>query len=141
MNKVDIEILVHRGDPGKDDKLHRHPSILLIEPNAKTGDLVHIRGTTGTFQAACYEGYDPLSSSKLVGDKHICQISKPREEVRNICLSTPVNNRENGWNCQNFVGDVLNRLVAHGVITTAEKDAAIDFMTDIILQGVDQDKC
>lgn len=92
------------------------------------------------FFSSSYQGYKPFSSDTLVGRKHICQVSKSQEEVRNICLYTPVNNREDGWNCQNFVGDMLNRLVDHGVITEAEKDLAIDFMTDVILQGVDQDR-
>ncbi|EGE04969.1 hypothetical protein TEQG_03813 [Trichophyton equinum CBS 127.97] len=140
MNKVDIEVMVYRGSLGEDHKLRRHAALLIIQPGSRTGDLVHVSGAPCSFQAVCYQGYKPFSSDTLVGRKHICQVSKSQEEVRNICLYTPVNNREDGWNYQNFVGDMLNRLVDHGVITEAEKDLVIDFMTDAILQGVDQDR-
>ncbi|KAM5465018.1 hypothetical protein MauCBS54593_006651 [Microsporum audouinii] len=140
MDKVDIDVIVWNGPTGEDNKLRRHAALFLIEPGKRKGDAVQVRGSPTTFEVICMEGYNPDTSINIASRCHICQVPKPLLEVRSICMATPANNDDNGWNCQNFVGDMLNRLVSNKMITVADKDAAVDFMVDAILEGADQNK-
>ncbi|CAL5866468.1 uncharacterized protein PFLUO_LOCUS676 [Penicillium psychrofluorescens] len=46
---------------------------------------------------------------------------------------------ERDWNCQNWVGDVLARLVATDYLDSAERNRGLDGMVDAILEAKDED--
>lgn len=53
-------------------------------------------------------------------------------------LSTPIRNGDADWNCQNWVGDALGRLVRKGFISGVQKEEGIDAMVDAVLEGADE---
>ena len=58
--------------------------------------------------------------------------------VRGAVMSTPINNGALDWNCQNWVGDALGRLVVRGLLQRQEREAGIDRMVEVCLEGADE---
>ncbi|OJD28575.1 hypothetical protein ACJ73_00016 [Blastomyces percursus] len=48
-----------------------------------------------------------------------------RDIVRDIAMKVPVNNRMNGLNCQNWVGEALQQFVDLELITASEKTTSL----------------
>lgn len=55
-------------------------------------------------------------------------------ELDHVCEVTPVNNRERGWNCQSWIGDVLQRAVEGGVLRKHDVDGAVEALADCLLE-------
>ncbi|KUI72370.1 hypothetical protein VM1G_11826 [Cytospora mali] len=80
---------------------------------------------------------DPRSSS----ERGYVARSRPTSETdTKLCdtiWNTPVNNEEASWNCQHWVGDALERCVRAHIISLDQMHAAIDKMTDVLLEAPD----
>ncbi|KAI1939094.1 hypothetical protein LOZ66_003174 [Ophidiomyces ophidiicola] len=137
MPETFIEIIVWRGFPNNDDKTTRHAALFIREEGAESGDVLHTSGAPQHFVLQAMLGYQPATSDRLTGTVRVAKVSQTLDSIRAIAETTPINNCENGWNCQNWVGDALNKLVENNVITVSEKSNAIDLMVDILLEGAD----
>lgn len=61
--------------------------------------------------------------------------------VRTAIVCTPINNSGldwMDWNCQNWVGDVLGRMVKRGMITEADREEGIERMVEGVLEAKDE---
>ena len=58
--------------------------------------------------------------------------------IRGAVMSTPINNGALDWNCQNWVGDALGRLVVRGFLQKREREIGIDRMVEVCLEGADE---
>ncbi|KAL2376099.1 hypothetical protein RJ035_008117, partial [Blastomyces gilchristii] len=54
-----------------------------------------------------------------------------------LVAQVPVNNNLDDWNCQNWVGEALQRLVENNVISAEQISVALDGMVDLLLEGRD----
>ncbi|KAJ6263963.1 hypothetical protein Dda_0100 [Drechslerella dactyloides] len=113
-----IYIAVFKGDP-IDLTEYRHTAIVLEIDGRET--MLHVTGGHGFFQ------YEEQTRREYA------------DGFRSIVANTDVNNGERAWNCQNFVGDALQRVQRHHLITEEEYLGAINQMTTIILEAIDQD--
>jgi hypothetical protein len=61
-------------------------------------------------------------------------------KLRATVASTPIPaGGERDWNCQNWVGDVLARLVTAGYLDSAGRNRGLDGMVDAILEAKDEE--
>ena len=58
--------------------------------------------------------------------------------VRMAVMSTPINNGDMDWNCQNWVGDVLGRLVRKGMLSDEDRERGGDLMVEGVLEARDE---
>ncbi|KAL2863141.1 Pyruvate/Phosphoenolpyruvate kinase-like domain-containing protein [Aspergillus lucknowensis] len=103
--------------------------------------IMHIIGCPGLFRFAHNINIDPSYLGDLakvvpvteiptsIGEDSICQ-TVSRTPIRNGRLDLD-------WNCQNWVGDALKRLVERGWITVEQRGNAIDKMADACLEASD----
>ncbi|KAK2806269.1 hypothetical protein FQN51_007310 [Onygenales sp. PD_10] len=132
-----ITILVWRKTDGLDYKKSRHTGLLLRKNQEIQGGLVHATNTDGPFRVEADYGYNPLTSNSLAGAAQVGVINKHVDVVMAIVQHTPVRNDLDEWNCQNWVGDALQRLVGFGWITAEQRMDGIDGMADLLAQAPD----
>lgn len=58
--------------------------------------------------------------------------------IRGAVMTTPINNGPLDWNCQNWVGDALGRLVRRGFLQRQEREVGIDRMVEVCLDAADE---
>ncbi len=57
--------------------------------------------------------------------------------IESTIKSTPVNNSDRSWNCQNWIGDALKKLSDQPWITNDPRSKAIDAMAEVIVYAPD----
>ncbi|KAJ8124563.1 hypothetical protein O1611_g9077 [Lasiodiplodia mahajangana] len=138
-----LSIVIFRGDP-IDAPQYRHTA-LFIEHLDQEGTrtqhrVVEVVGSAGIFEREENVTSDPRKSPTFVGSVVVATISSTGSSdsrLRDVIWSTPINNSENSWNCQNWVGDALSLCIEDKLILSEESDRAIDGMVDFILQARD----
>lgn len=137
-----LSIAVFRGDP-IDAYIYRHVGLFIQTFRGATlitRNYLDVTGATGSFEKDESWERDPLQSLDNCGHVQVAT-SRPTSEtdrdLRNTIWATPVKNNDRSWNCQNWVGDALQRCVDAGCITRAQMDTAIDGMVDILLEAPD----
>ncbi|KAF2967271.1 hypothetical protein GQX73_g6299 [Xylaria multiplex] len=137
-----LDVIVFRGDP-IDAPQYRHTELLIQHLSADGTVLwrryLHVAGAAGFFEREELE-HDPGSSELFVGLVPVTTIpvsTSSDRRLRDAIWSTPVNNDDRSWNCQNYVGDALYSCIEAGLVSTEETDNAIDGMTDLILEAPD----
>ncbi|GAW20521.1 hypothetical protein ANO14919_100270 [Xylariales sp. No.14919] len=137
-----LDVIVSRGDP-IDAPQYRHTE-LLIQHLSQDGTVLwrrylHVAGAAGFFEREELD-YDPTSSELFAGLVPVTTIAvstSADRRLRDAIWSTPVNNADRSWNCQNYVGDALYSCTEAGLVSTEETENAIDGMTDLILEAPD----
>ncbi|KAI0198793.1 hypothetical protein F4808DRAFT_462375 [Astrocystis sublimbata] len=155
-----LSIIVFTGDP-VDAPQFRHTGLLIHTLSTSTstsGSVIlqerylQVQGSAGFF--ARDESVDadpaPASSELFAGLVPVATIPVPatvkhkngiladmRSRLRKTIWDTPVNNSENAWNCQSWVGDALYGCVRKGLVGREEVERAIDGMVDLILLARD----
>ncbi|KAL1855072.1 hypothetical protein Plec18167_004475 [Paecilomyces lecythidis] len=136
-----IFITIERGDP-LDYMEYRHTALHLIFPDA-TQSIMHVLGTDGMFNFQERENYDPSTSPLYVKSARVADIPDIISPalIKLIILMTPVKNQleDMPWNCQNWVGDALSRLVAYNYVTEADRERAIDEMVTACFEAEDEE--
>ena len=88
------------------------------------------------------DDYRPEESRKLTHKLPVAEIQDSISElsIRDVVSKTPINNdpEEADWNCQNWVGDALARMVNNGYFNAFQRASAIDQMTDACLEAEDE---
>ncbi|KAF3904536.1 hypothetical protein ABW21_db0201221 [Orbilia brochopaga] len=135
-----IYIAVFKGDP-IDLTEYRHTAIVLEIDGRETQ--LDVKGGHGFFE---YEEQTRSESVRLSsslapsGLIHVANISSSYADAfRSIVANTNINNDERAWNCQNFVGEALQRVQRDNLITEEQYLGAIDQMATIILEATVQD--
>ncbi|KAI0534577.1 hypothetical protein GGR58DRAFT_482327 [Xylaria digitata] len=137
-----LDVIVFRGDP-IDAPQYRHTELLIqhlsVDGTVLWRRYLHVAGAAGFFEREELE-YDPGSSELFVGLVPVATIpvsTSSDRRLRDAIWSTPVNNGDRSWNCQNYVGDALYSCTEAGLVSTEETENAIDGMTDLILEAPD----
>lgn len=142
---ANLWILVWVGEP-LDYPRYRHAAIYVEfddreNRNRNNGTLFHVIGTLGLFDFRENPGYNPAGDSTLRKKVEVGrvpdQVSPPT--LRSVLAVTNVrnSNQDADWNCQNWVGDALRRLVGLGWLSSEQMDVALDAMVDACLEAED----
>jgi hypothetical protein len=119
--------------PGFTRERSRHSSIVV--GRGDTYDIFHLRGTPGIGLTFHHEAgwKDPrtenasLLAMDLVEDIPVGRFS----DIKAIIMRVPIQlNRD--WNCQNWVREGLDAMVAEGLITDEQRDSAVKRQMDAI---------
>ncbi|KKK26881.1 hypothetical protein ARAM_001224 [Aspergillus rambellii] len=132
-------ILIYKGEP-LDYTEYRHTA-LYFQFASQSRSIMHIIGCQGLFQFSNNVNCDPSTLGNLVQVVPVTDIptSIGEDSIRETVSRTPIRNGrlDLDWNCQNWVGDALNRLVHRGWITVEQRADAIDKMADACLEAHD----
>ncbi|KAJ0415048.1 hypothetical protein BJY00DRAFT_269486 [Aspergillus carlsbadensis] len=132
-------ILIYKGEP-LDYTEYRHTA-LYFHFASSTRAILHIIGCPGLFRYTHNVNVDPSSLGDLVKVVPVTEIptSIGEDSICETVSRTPIRNgrMDLDWNCQNWVGDALKRLVDRGWITGDQRGMAIDRMADACLEAGD----
>lgn len=135
----ELSIIVYRGDP-LDFQRMRHTAFYIRYSDGSML-LSQITGASGFFAyEECWDTDDPASNIHF--ERQISVITSRSNtvrdpEIRNTIKNTRIINNEQGWNCQNWIGDVLTRLQRAALVSAAEVVEAADKMVDVIIEAPD----
>lgn len=136
-----LYIVVFRGDP-VDLQKTRHTALFISEGSEEKGDLLHVTGAAGVFMFDRKKQSNPAASRNFLKKIPVTPITKsPTKEQMIVKITgTRVNNSTHSWNCQNWVGEALQRVAQEGWISSQTKSSAIDAMADIIVEAEDEEE-
>jgi hypothetical protein len=132
-------VLVYVASP-LDYARYRHTA-LFFEFAAGTTTLIHIRGAYGIFSLEEKTHYDPEASRSLAGKIPVAELpdSISTASIKSTVISTPIKNSDREWNCQNWVGDALSRLVKHGFLDPERRITGFNKMIDVCMEAKDEE--
>lgn len=97
-----------------DGGVYNHWALFIDQPEAET--LLNVRGSDGHFRYET-EKRDVRHDESLVELVYLCVVNDARAKtIRNIARAIPVHNEISGWNCQDYVLDLLDELEERKVI-------------------------
>ncbi|KAI1172132.1 hypothetical protein F4777DRAFT_20343 [Nemania sp. FL0916] len=136
--RYEIGVAVFRGDP-LDYQKKRHTAIHMISEKGEDFTF-HIRGSQKEFQFEARPGYNPAGSITFEKRIQIGWLAHPldRAEMVTIFSEVPVNNTQDGYNCQQWVGDALEYLVAKKLLSHKAMGDGIDGMVDATMEAKDE---
>ncbi|KAJ5624534.1 hypothetical protein N7510_000843 [Penicillium lagena] len=149
---ITLSILVYVASP-LDFARYRHTALFFQFPEKETGSepdlkssLMEIVGSHGFFTFSERVNWDiPINSTELARIIPLSLLPQKATipeipKLRATVASTPIPaDGEQDWNCQNWVGDVLARLVAAEYLDSAERNRGLDGMVDAILEAKDEE--
>ena len=102
--------------------------------------IVHITGPNRGYQLESRDNYDPAASRRFAKEVPVARIVTPttKAQLATFIFQTPINNSSLEFNCQTWVGDVLQRLAGAGYITKEACDNGIDGMVDATMEARDE---
>ncbi|KAJ5551007.1 hypothetical protein N7535_001054 [Penicillium sp. DV-2018c] len=130
-----ISILVYKGAP-VDFSKYRHTALHAQYPTGES-DWLHVVGAHPFFKFQ-QDSKNPVSEAPIAMiPVCIAPESLSKVMIHMVCASTPVRNtnRDRDWNCQNWVGEALAKLVKVGCLSEEERRVAIGKMVEIILEA------
>ncbi|OJJ08927.1 hypothetical protein ASPVEDRAFT_180655 [Aspergillus versicolor CBS 583.65] len=136
--KFKLFILIYKGDP-LDYSEYRHTALYFHFPSSRS--IMHIVGCPGLFRYVNNIDTDPSVMGSLAKVIPVTEIPTDigEESISQTVARTPIRNGrlDLDWNCQNWVGDALARLVERGWISADQRGVAIDKMADACLEAGD----
>ncbi|KAJ5924708.1 hypothetical protein N7466_008895 [Penicillium verhagenii] len=135
-----ISIVIFRGDP-LDWAMYRHTAIHVQYADSEN-TILHVTGAHPFFEYTPMDNHPQDLTLHLVASVPVATPpdSITKSMIQNACKRTPIWNdpQHPDWNCQNWVGDALARLVAIGCVTNEERSAAVAQMVDVCLEAEDE---
>ena len=132
-----LSIVIYKGSP-LDASEFRHTA-LFVEHSDGSSLLLHIVGTTGMFQPQVRQNENPATSKTFIRKIVVANIQgQTKDAIQSRVMTTPIQNSDKSWNCQNWVGDVLTGLSKVAWISAAARRAAVDTMADVITDAPDE---
>ncbi|KAL4966390.1 uncharacterized protein BDV14DRAFT_198848 [Aspergillus stella-maris] len=132
-------ILIYKGDP-LDYTEYRHTALYFHFASGQRS-ILHVVGCPGLFRFAHNVDVDPASVGILAKVVPVTEIATDigKDSIVETVTRTPIRNGrlDLDWNCQNWVGDSLRRLVERGWIEDEVREKAIDRMADVCLEAGD----
>lgn len=135
-----LYIIVHEGEP-LDLHETRHTALFVSKDNEREGDILHITGGSPSFSFERRQQEDPTTIKTFVKKIPVEPLvnSPTKGQLVSRIMTTPVKNSDPSWNCQNWVGDALDRLVQGNWITSRTSSDAIGLMADVIIEARDEE--
>lgn len=139
-----LTILVFAGAPAGDPK-SAHASLYLEDAGSgkNGGSHFQLTGRHPLFRLERRDAYNPNSVANLCGKVPVGQVPSTvtKSEIRAAFVETQIKNgmEDADWNCRNWVGDVLQRMIVHKWVTKDERDKALDKMIDSCLDIEDEE--
>ncbi|ORY62995.1 uncharacterized protein BCR38DRAFT_485769 [Pseudomassariella vexata] len=135
----DLHILIFKGQP-RDIQSTRVTNLQIKANDAnQTRMTFQLDGSPGNYWVDEQRDQpSAMSRPNLVRKLHIAtvQTTTPLDmNIRDVIMSVPMRNDEPDWNCQNWVGDVIDGLRDAGLITSDEAHASVDAMVNIIFRA------
>lgn len=135
-------ILVYAGAPSGDPK-SPHASLYLESDCENGGTNFQLTGRHPLFRLERRDAYNPSTIANIREKILVGQIpsSGTKSDIRTAFVDTRIRNslEDADWNCRNWVGDVLQRMISKNWVTKEERDKALDKMIDIFLDIEDEE--
>ncbi|RHZ51901.1 hypothetical protein CDV55_103708 [Aspergillus turcosus] len=104
----------------QDDGVYKHWALFIDEPQADE-TLLNVRGSDGRFRYEP-EKRDDRHSETLVEQVYLCEVDVAKANtIRDVARKVPVHNEISGWNCQDYVLDLLDELEESKVMDTEDE--------------------
>ncbi|KAJ5105242.1 hypothetical protein NUU61_002589 [Penicillium alfredii] len=97
-----------------DDGVYKHWAVFIDGINDKA--LLHVKGSDGRFRYEP-ETRDARRSKSLVELVHLCNVDVAKiSEIKAVAGQVIVRNESRGWNCQDYVLELLEALEEKGLV-------------------------
>ncbi|KAL6713999.1 hypothetical protein ACLMJK_008493 [Lecanora helva] len=129
-----ISIIVYRGQP-IDAIKQRHTALLVSLPDGLES-LMHIQGRSTMFTFEARPVRDPEKSPRFLEKIQVAELKgQTYSEIMAVIGKTPIHNIYSAYNCHNWIGYALQRLVDKGWITSDERTNGIEAMVDVVVDA------
>lgn len=138
-------IFVFAGSPADEDAKSPHTSLYVEHAGdgENKGTNFEVTGNHPVFRLERRDDYDPSTAANLrkkvlVGD--MPRVAS-RSEIGVLFAESSMKNsfEDADWNCRNWVGDVLQRMVDRQWLMRDQRESALDTMIEICLDIEDED--
>jgi hypothetical protein len=128
-----VYIVIYRGDPV--DLMETRHTAFYIEFSDGTKTLMHATGGHGFFRVEEERNpRDPKYSTRFACLVYVGIVrSIDKSDFCSCIQTTPVDNTTRGWNCQNWIGDALKRMVLKSWISSTDESNAVSTMVDVVM--------
>jgi hypothetical protein len=110
MSKIKVYVAI-----SDDGGVYKHWALFIDQAEAEA-TLLNVRGSDGRFRYET-EKRDVRYDESLVELVYLCDVDVAKANtIRNIARTIPVHNDISGWNCQDYVLDLLDELEERKVI-------------------------
>jgi hypothetical protein len=110
MSKIKVYVAI-----SDDGGVYKHWALFIHQAEAEA-TLLNVRGSDGRFRYET-EKRDVRYDESLVELVYLCDVDVAKANtIRNIARTIPVHNDISGWNCQDYVLDLLDELEERKVI-------------------------
>jgi hypothetical protein len=102
--------------------------------------IVHVTGPNRRYVPEMRDNYDPSTSARFAKEVPVGTLTTTMTKFQLALLmyQTPVNNSSREYNCQTWIGDVLDVLVGRGFMTREAFDSATSAMAAVIVEAKDE---
>ncbi|KAF2245136.1 hypothetical protein BU26DRAFT_433955, partial [Trematosphaeria pertusa] len=134
-----LSIIIYVGEP-LDYQKYRHTALCLRPSDGAASIIIHIIGPNMAYQLKTRDNYNSTTSRKFAKEVLVRTLTTPITKAQLVALiyQTPVNNLSREFNCQTWVGDVLQNLAKAGYVTRGACDSSINAMVDAIIEAKEE---
>ncbi|KAJ5288844.1 hypothetical protein N7478_001874 [Penicillium angulare] len=102
--------------------------------------IMEVVGEPGFFTFSERLNWELPTSTNIAHVIPVATIDSSGLDMREIISKTRISNgdAETDWNSQNWVGDVLDRLVSAGLLDVEKKERGVDDMIEAVLEAADE---
>ena len=112
---VSIYVAIH-----DDGGVYKHWGIFIDEPQEAEKLLLHVKGSDGRFRYEP-EMKDARRSRSLVELVYLCDVDVAKtSSIKTVASKVPVHNEIRGWNCQDYVLDLLDALEDGAIVNNQD---------------------
>lgn len=135
-----LTIVIFRGDP-VDWAMYRHTALHVKHLDGQD-QILHVTGAHPFFEYSPQFATPADTGLKI---EALIPVSNPPDEItramiENACVQTPVRNDpfHQDWNCHNWIGEALTKLVAIGCLSEEQRSQGITRMVDVCLEAEEE---
>jgi hypothetical protein len=102
--------------------------------------IIHIIGPNMAYVLQTRDNYDPSMSLKFAKEVSVGRLTTPmtKAQLASLIYQTPINNSSREFNCQTWVGDVLQRLATTAYLTQEDCDGGIARMVGATMEAKEE---
>ncbi|KAJ5929200.1 hypothetical protein N7454_007048 [Penicillium verhagenii] len=111
MSSIPLYIAVTHGDGA-----FKHWGLFIDDKNQTDKTVLQVKGSDGSFRYEA-ETKDARNSPDLIQLIYLCNVDLPKaNSIKSIAGRVEVHNDISGWNCQDYVLDLMDELEEKGVL-------------------------